>query len=200
MTTSHLPTPRPPRRPPRRFRRTWGLSVVLALLLSGLVSTAVSAGSGHWFGPPRFDSQGPLNAIATWSHGFDADDADMMMEAFTKDPTFVFTLAGADEPLPAFEGRDAVEALFTDAIADQAPDEVRRHVTTNHLVEQVGRRTARVTSYLTLLQSTDDSLDPDVIANGVYTDTIVQGRDRVWRIDRRELVLDTPTDDDDLTP
>lgn len=185
---------------PRRPRRILGLTTLLAVLLTALVATSVGARPTHWFASPRFDSQGPLNAIALWTHAYDADDADLMMEAFTDDPTFVFTLAGADEPLPAFEGRDAVEALFTDAIADQAPDEVRRHVTTNHLVEQVGPRTAQVQSYLTLLQSTDASLDPDVIATGVYTDTIVLGRDRVWRIDRRELVLDTPTDDDDLTP
>ena len=185
---------------PRRRTRTLGVTALVAILLSTMLATAVAARPGTWFGPPRFDSQGPLNAIALWTHGFDADDADMMMEAFTDDPTFVFTLAGSDEPLPAFEGRAAVEALFTDAIADQAPDEVRRHVTTNHLVTQVGNKTAQVKSYLTLLQSTGASLDPDVIATGVYTDTIVRGRDGVWRIERRELVLDTPTDDDDLTP
>lgn len=190
----------PPSRAAIGRRRRWGLTALAGLLLSVLVATAVGAGPATWFGPPRtFDSQGPLNAVALWTHAFDDDDVDLMMEAFTNDPTFAFTLADGTE-LPPFEGRDAVEALFTGAIADQAPDEVRRHVTTNHLVEQVNAKTARVRSYLTLLQSTDASLDPDVIANGVYTDTIVRGRDGVWRIERRELVLDTPTDDDDLTP
>lgn len=202
MTTSHPTTPAPGEPATRsRRRRRWGLTTLAGMLLALLVATAVGAGPGTWFGPPKsFDSQGPLNAIALWTHGFDADDTDLMMDAFSDDPTFVFTLAGADEPLPPFAGHDAVEALFADAIADQAPDEVRRHVTTNHLVEQVDPHTARVRSYLTLLQSTDASLDPDVIATGVYTDTIVRGTDGVWRIDRRELVLDTPTDDDDLTP
>ncbi len=181
-------------------RRRWGLTGLAGLVLSLVLATAVGAGPSTWFGPPKaFDSQGPLNAVALWTHAFDADDVDLMMEAFTDEPTFVFTLADGTE-LPAFEGGDAVEALFTGAIADQAPDEVRRHVTTNHLVEQVDPHTAVVRSYLTLLQSTDASLDPDVIATGVYTDTIVRGTDGVWRIDRRELVLDTPTDDDDLTP
>lgn len=182
-----------------RRPRTWFIVVAVVLLSSALVGTTVDAWPRHWFGPPRFDSQGPLNAVALWTHAFDDDDVDLMMDAFTNDPTFVFTLSDGTE-LPPFEGRDAVESLFAGAIADQAPDEVRRHVTTNHLVEQVNAKTARVRSYLTLLQSTDASLDPDVIANGVYTDTIVRGRDGVWRIDRRELVLDTPTDDDDLTP
>ena len=161
-----------------------------------VVATASAVLAGSRRADPTFDAQGPLNAIATWAHGFDSDDTDMYMSAFTDDPTFVFFLSPGADPF-VFEGRDQVLALFEGAIDDQVPGEVRRHVTTNHLVEQVDRDTARVTSYLTLLQLVDGvSEDPAVISNGVYTDTIERGRDGVWRIDRRELVLDTPTADD----
>lgn len=118
------------------------------------------------------------------------------MSAFTDDPTFIFVTSPGAEPF-VFEGRDAVKGLFEGAIDDQVPGETRRHVTTNHLVEQIDRDTVEVTSYLTLLQSVDgESEDPALISNGVYTDTIVRGSDGVWRIDHRELVLDTPTADD----
>ncbi len=177
----------------RRHARLW-LTFALALALTVGLTSAVMAGGPR--ANPTFDSQGPLNAIATWTHGFDGDDVDMMMSAFTDDPTFVFVTSPGADPF-VFEGREAVESLFTGAIADQVPDEVRRHVTTNHLVEQVDRDTARVTSYLTLLQLISGvSEDPAVISNGVYTDTLERGRDGIWRIDRRELVLDTPTADD----
>lgn len=170
------------------------LVAATTMVLVMATATAVLAGSRR--ADPTFDAQGPLNAIATWAHGFDSEDTDMFMSAFTDDPTFVFHLEPGADPF-VFEGRDAVLELFEGAIDDQVPDEVRRHVTTNHLVEQVDRDTARVTSYLTLLQVVQgESEDPAVISNGVYTDTIVRGSDGVWRIDRRELVLDTPTDDD----
>lgn len=192
----------PARRHHRPLRRTRPAAVaVLATAIVALLSTGVAAlPDGAVRAPRSFDSQGPLNAIALWAHGFDADDVDLAMEAFTDDPTFVFTLANADEPLPPFEGFQAVRDLFAGAIADQLLDEDRRHVTTNHLVEQIDPRTARVTSYLTLLQNTSASEDPDVISTGVYTDIVVRGADQIWRIERRELVLDTPTFDDDLTP
>ena len=171
------------------------LVVVTTALLVVATATAVVAGSRR--ADPTFDAQGPLNAIATWAHGFDGDDVDMAMSAFTDDPTFVFYLSPGSEPL-VFEGQEAVEGLFAGAIDAQVPDEGRRHVTTNSLVEQVDRDTAQVTSYVTILQFVaGTSEDPAVISNGVYTDTIVRGRDGVWRIDRRELVLDTPTSDDD---
>lgn len=170
------------------------LVLLVTFVLLATVATAVLAGNGR--ANPTFDAQGPLNAIATWSHGFDSDDTDMFMSAFTDDPTFVFATSPDAEPF-VFEGREAVRDLFIGAIEDQVPGEIRRHVTTNHLVEQIDRDTARVTSYLTLLQSVEgESEDPAVISNGVYTDTIVRGPDGTWRIDRRELVLDTPTADD----
>lgn len=170
-------------------------TAVLALLLVVAATSAVLAGSRR--ANPTFEPYGPINAIQTWAHGFDGDDTDMFMSAFTDDPTFLFYLSAGADPF-VFEGREAVEGLFVGAIEAQVPGETRRHVTTNHLVEQVDRNTALVTSYLTLLQSIDGvSEDPAVIASGVYTDTIVRGADGSWRIDRRELVLDTPTADDD---
>lgn len=173
-------------------RITLTLVVTLALVVG--ITTTVLAGSPR--SNPPLDTDGPINTITAWTHAFDADDLEGAMEVFTRDATFLFYLSPDADPL-VFEGRDAISELFGGSIEAQVPGEVRRHVTTNHLVERISRKRVEVRSYLTLLQSvTGVSEDPAVIASGVYTDTLVRTRWGTWKIERRELVLDTPTADD----
>jgi len=124
--------------------------------------------------------------------GFDEEDEAMMRDAFTEDASFFFYLSTGGDPL-VWEGIDEVMDLFLGAIGAQTPTEQRRHVTTNVLVERVNRRTATVTSYLTLLVSPDPNTSPVVLSSGVYTDTVVLERDGEWRIQERQLRLDTPS-------
>jgi hypothetical protein len=62
-------------------------------------------------------------------------------------------------------------------------------------MEKVDRRTVSVTSYLTLISiNLNDANRPlRVVTTGVYRDTVVKGRDGVWRIDVRDLTLDGPS-------
>lgn len=178
----------------RSTTRMTMIAVVTLALVVGVTTTVLAGGSRA---NPPLDTDGPINTIAAWTHAYDSDDLDGSMEVFTDEASFVFYLSPDAEPL-VFEGADAIRGLFGGAIDAQLPGEVRRHVTTNHHVERISRKRVEVRSYLTLLQLVEGvSEDPVVIANGVYTDTMVRDRWGTWRIERRELVLDTPTADDD---
>ena len=166
-----------------------GLLTVL-LVLGG--SAAVAAGEGWRTGPSGLDVNAVAEPLFEWALAFDEENEAMMRDAFTEDARFVFYLSTSDDPL-VFEGREAVMDLFLGAIADQTPTEQRRHVVSNVLVDRTGKRTATVTSYLTLLIAPDPSTSPELRATGVYTDTVVRERDGQWRIRERVLRLDTPS-------
>ena len=166
------------------------LAIVLTVSASGAVLAADNPGQGT--GGPNWDADEVSEPLFRWALGFDEEDEAMMRDAFTEDARFVFFLASGGDPL-VFEGREAVMDLFLGAIASQTPTEQRRHVTTNVLVDRVNRRTATVTSYLTLLVSPDPDTSPELRSSGVYTDTIVLERDGAWRIQERVLRLDTPS-------
>ena len=134
----------------------------------------------------------PDDPVMKWAYAFDSENEAMMRDAFTNDARFVFYLSSGGDPL-VFEGIDAVMDLFLGAIADQTPEEQRRHVTTNVLIDQHDPRHATVTSYLTLLIAFSPDEHPTLQSTGVYTDTVVRERDGVWRIQERVLRLDTPS-------
>ncbi|HEY8338704.1 MAG TPA: nuclear transport factor 2 family protein [Egibacteraceae bacterium] len=165
---------------------------LLALLLMLGTSATVSAGPRPQAAvrAPVVDVQGAIEATHRWALGYDQRDIAMMRDAFTDDARFVFHLSTGGDPL-VFEGIDEVMELFTSSLESQ--DDVRRHVTTNHIVERLGPRRVRVTSYLTLLVIDDPTQPPRLQSSGVYTDTIVHERDGVWRIQERILRLDTPS-------
>ena len=170
------------------------LLVLLALALALGATTSVTAlGSGNQgLGGPNFDADDAIVPLHKWSLGFDEEDAEMMRDAFTEDARFVFYLSTGGDPL-IFEGIDEVMDLFLGAIAGQEPEEVRRHVLTNSLVERLDRETVKITSYLTLLVSYSRTEHPTLLSTGVYTDTVVFEADGVWRIQERQLRLDTPS-------
>jgi hypothetical protein len=111
-----------------------------------------------------------------------------MRSAFTDDAKFTLRPPGRAAPL-VFVGIDAVMKLFTDALAEQ--HDLRRHVTTNPLVERLGRRALKVTSYLTLIIIEEGVLR--VQTTGVYRDVVVPAGDGEWRIRERGLTLDAPS-------
>jgi SnoaL-like domain len=133
------------------------------------------------------DAQDALNALFRWSLGYDSRDEALMRSAFTDDSRFVFFLEAGGEPL-VFEGIDEVMDLFLGALEGQ--DDLRRHVTTNPLIERVDRRTVKVTSYLVLISILASDPTPLVVlTTGVYEDTGVK-REGLWRIRERILTLD----------
>jgi hypothetical protein len=170
------------------------LLVLLAMVLGMSGATAVmAAGNGNQgLGGPNFDEFEATSPLYRWSLGFDEENEAMMRDAFTDDARFVFYLSTGGDPL-VFEGIDAVMDLFLGAIADQELGEVRRHVTTNPVVERLDRTTVKVTSYLTLFASYSRTERPTLLSTGVYTDMIVREDDGVWRIQERQLRLDTPS-------
>jgi hypothetical protein len=165
-----------------------------ALLLAG---TAGVAGPAVAAPPARSvgeDAPDILNALYRWALGYDSQDRVLMMTGFTDDPTFIFrSHTGA---VATFEGLDEVFGLFDNALTeqDEAGDQ-RRHVNSNSLIEKADRRTANVTTYLTLISINlnDPNRALRVVTTGVYRDKVVKGRDGVWRIEVRDLTLDGPS-------
>jgi hypothetical protein len=165
-----------------------------ALLLAGtagVTTPAVAAPPARSVGA---DAQDVLNALYRWALGYDTRNVDLMMSGFTDDPTFIFRTHTGTETV--FDGLSAVRGLFEGALAGQ--NDLRRHITVNSLMEKVDRRTVKVTSYLLLISiELDDTTPPDrglrVVTTGIYRDTVVRGRDDVWRIDVRDLTLDGPS-------
>ncbi len=174
----------------------WILLAMLALVVALVATTGVAAlgaGTGNQgIGGPNFDADDAIAPLYQWSLGFDEENEAMMRGAFTEDARFVFYLSTGGDPL-VFEGIDEVMDLFLGAIAGQDPEEVRRHVVANSVVERVNRTTVQITSYLTLLVSYSRTEHPTLLSTGVYTDTVVLEADGVWRIQERQLRLDTPS-------
>ena len=141
-------------------------------------------------GGSNFQAQDPLNTLAQWSLGYDSRDSGLMRDAFTQDARFIYRSPAFPEPL-VFEGIDEVMGLFEGALASQTDQ--RRHAISTHLVERVNKRTVKITSYLTLLVAATPSAPPVVQSMGVYRDTLVLERDGQWRIQERDLTLDTST-------
>jgi hypothetical protein len=153
-----------------------------------LAATAGTAEASHSRASVGAEAQDALNALFRWSLGYDERDVDLMRTAFTHDARFVLHPPDGADPL-VFTGIDAVMKLFTDSLAAQT--DLRRHVTTNPLVERLGHRILRVTSNLTLIVIDEGVLR--VQSTGIYRDVVVRGPDGTWRIRERDLTLDLPS-------
>ncbi|HLV59755.1 MAG TPA: nuclear transport factor 2 family protein [Natronosporangium sp.] len=174
------------------------LFALLALVLAmGGTTAAVAAPTGsppgHSQGVGAFDEEDVLRTLNRWALAYDDHTLDMetrlamMEDCFTDDASFIYD---ATDFHAEWHGIDEVMALFEGALASQ--NDVRRHVMTNSIVERVDRRTAHVTSYLTLVVVADPHGAPEVVSSGIYRDTVKLEKDGVWRIQVRHLTLDTP--------
>lgn len=166
------------------------LAIVAVLgLLPALTSIGVSAAQDRGADRGRsIDSQAVLDTLYQWAEGYDEDEPELMRDAFTDDATFIYASPDFDEPL-VFEGIEEVMDLFLSSMAAQ--DDQRRHVMTNSRIERIDRHTVQVTSYLSLFVVADPADGPILQSTGVYRDTLVQERDGEWRIQIRDLRLDT---------
>jgi hypothetical protein len=172
-------------------RRQFLVAGSSSLLAAGGLAQAAAAPPRSTRGPGSVsaDAQDALNALYRWSLGYDSRDVQLMRSAFTQDARFIFRPVGGVGQPTVFAGIDAVMKLFTDSLAAQK--DVRRHVTTNPLVERIDKRTVKVTSYLTLIIIENGALR--VQATGVYRDVVVEHREGDWRIRERDLTLDIPS-------
>lgn len=124
--------------------------------------------------------------ICRFGWGYDSANEELMDDVFTDDAVMTLEIAGAD-PIPAFEGKEALMGLFKGALAEQTDQ--RRHVATSFIFEEESPSAATVVSYLTLVATTEGTTS--VISAGVYRDQLVKGDDGKWRIRHRHLALDS---------
>ena len=121
--------------------------------------------------------------VFDYAAGNDDRDIDAIMACFTPEGSFGLQVAGQD-PVGPIEGAEAVAAFYGETLGAQ--DDQRRHVITNVRLLECDGRTARATSYFSLMV-TDDS-GTRVATTGVYADTLVRGEDG-WRFATKWLDL-----------
>lgn len=167
--------------------------LAFSLLFVGATAVIAAPPQNQGVGAGVFDDDDVLRTLNEWALGYDDQTLDydtrvaMMADAFTADGSFIYDATGFHAE---FHGIDEVVALFEGALAGQS--DVRRHVMTNSVVERVDRRTAEVTSYLTLFATADPSGPPALVATGIYRDVLKLESDGKWRIQVRHLTLDGP--------
>ena len=124
--------------------------------------------------------------LARCVHGLDERNPAMIEACFTPDATFELVITGA-EPIPVFEGRDAIMQLMVDSM--NAHSEDRRHLLANIFVDTASEGQASVVSTLAAFQSENGQIQ--VMTSGVYRDELIKTGDG-WQISRRHLSLDVP--------
>lgn len=120
------------------------------------------------------------------SYGLDERDLTLLESCFAPEAIFIINIEGAD-PIPPFEGREAIMKLMTDSM--EAQTDKRRHIASNIFFESEGKDEAMVVSNLTLYSI--ENGDIRLVSSGIYRDKVVKVDDS-WRISVRDLHLDLP--------
>lgn len=118
------------------------------------------------------------------SYALDVRDMSTLAQCFSTDAVLEIRIAGA-EAEPRFEGREAIMGLMQNA-ADTQTD-VRRHVTTNVLIEATGSGTASSIANLTLTAVENGAIR--LVTSGYYRDQLVKSGG-AWIIRHRRIELD----------
>lgn len=124
--------------------------------------------------------------LAKAAYALDTKNLQMLEAGFAEDANFTLTIAGVAE-VSKFEGREAIMGLMKGAL-DVQTDE-RRHGISNIFYEKVGKDSATVVSYLTLMAT--EAGEINLITTGIYTDQVVL-QDGAWVVKDRSLKLDRP--------
>lgn len=127
------------------------------------------------------------NVLGRYTHAYDMNELDDMVNVFTEDATMSLAIAGQD-PIPPFEGRDQIVKLMTDSVASQTDQ--RRHIVSNIVIHSQTENEVHSESYLTLLATENGQIQ--LLSAGVYSDVLVRGEDNAWKISKRHLALDRP--------
>ncbi len=133
------------------------------------------------------DRQKILDVLADYAWGNDAKDEATLHAVFADDARFVLTIAGVEEPVGPFQGREAIVDFIYPTI--KAQTDQRRHVIPNVRFLDETEDTAKVRAYLILNVIDNGALD--VKSAGVYlVDFARHGED--WKITAMDLALDLP--------
>lgn len=122
------------------------------------------------------------------SWGLDEHHTELIGKSFTKDAVMSIQIGKESSSLVGpLEGREAIQALHVDALAEQTDQ--RRHQITNLWVESESDDEAIVVSNLTLLSIKGSKIS--VLSSGWYRDALIHSESG-WQIKERYLYLDLP--------
>ena len=125
--------------------------------------------------------------LADYAWANDAKDEGILKRIFAEDATFSLEIAGVEDKIGPFEGRDAIVDFIYPTVRDQTDQ--RRHAIVNaRFVEDEDDR-ARVRAYLLL--NVIDGGTLDVKSAGVYDVGFARSGDG-WEIKSMHLALDAP--------
>ncbi len=133
------------------------------------------------------DRQAIQDVLADYAWANDAKDEGIFKRIFTEDARFSLEIAGVDEPIGPFEGRDAIVDFIYPTVRDQT-DQRRHAIVNTRFVEDEADR-ARVRAYLLLNVIDNGTLD--VKSAGVYDIEFARGGG-AWLIKSMHLALDAP--------
>ena len=115
--------------------------------------------------------------VATYGMAWDSEDADGVVRTFLPDGVFV------DAAGTAHEGQAAIREF---AVGSREQFGAMRHITSTHLVEFRGDRTARHGCYVVFVSHPEGDR---VLDTGGYEDEVVL-TDEGWRFARRHVSFD----------
>lgn len=115
----------------------------------------------------------------------DRRDFENLHALFTEDATYTMRIADGTVNGPRM-GPDAIVGQIREF--KQAQDDIRRHHISNIQVSPMDADHAQVTSYVIVSAVKDGQLEFKTV--GTYSDLVVQTDDG-WRIERKELLLET---------
>lgn len=127
-----------------------------------------------------------LELLARSAYAYDERKLDLLEGCFTEDAAFSIKIAGVDELVGPFEGREQIMGLYRGSLEKQT--DVRRHVVSNAFFESDGDEPV-VLSYLSLFAT--ENGEAKLLCTGVYRDRLRRGAGG-WEIHRRHLDLDSP--------
>jgi hypothetical protein len=133
------------------------------------------------------DRQAILDVLADYAWANDAADEGVLRRIFGQNATFSLTIAGVEEPIGPFEGRQAIVDFIYPTVRDQT--DRRRHLIVNPRFLADEGETANVRAYLSLHVIDDGAVD--VKSTGVY-DVDFAREGGSWVITKMGLALDAP--------
>jgi hypothetical protein len=133
------------------------------------------------------DREAINDVLADYAWANDAKDEGILKRIFATDAKFSLEIAGVEEPIGPFEGRDAIVNFIYPTV--KAQTDQRRHAIVNTRFVEDNADSAKVRAYLVL--NVIDGGVLDVKSSGVYDVDFVRDGDS-WVITSMHLALDAP--------
>jgi SnoaL-like domain len=133
------------------------------------------------------DREAINDVLADYAWANDAKDEGILRRIFAEDSRFSLEIAGVEEPIGPFEGRDAIVEFIYPTV--KAQTDQRRHAIVNTRFLEDEADSAKVRAYLLLNVIDGGALD--VKSAGVYDVDFARDGD-AWVITSMHLALDAP--------